>query len=315
MIRLFVLVEDITAVMAAGYDTIRVYTDTSSTGTFVTLDGTITLVAATESYEYTDLDGVSTTWYKTVYYGDAPGLGDKSDARKGDTSAAYATVNELRLMVGITGESDDVEIAQILDGSARAINRFCNRPDGFMADAVASARYYCGNGGPYMLIDETVAITTVAVKDSASDTTYTAWTTPTTNMAGDGDWMAATGSPDRPDFNSLPRTLLIVDPNGDESKFTSGKYIGRSGFRPSHTVSRGTPTVQVTARWGYSDAVPYDINMANLMQAARWYKLLQGTMARTLATPELGTLTYPGTIDPDVQGILLNGRYIRIPIA
>ena len=73
MIRLFVVVEEITAVMDAGYTVIRVYTDTSSSGDFTTLDGTITLVAGQESYEYTDLEGVAATWYKTAYYGTTAG--------------------------------------------------------------------------------------------------------------------------------------------------------------------------------------------------------------------------------------------------
>ena len=122
MIRLFVTCLDITAVMAESYTHIRVYTDTSETGTFVTLDGTITLVAGAESYEYTDSDGVAATWYKTAYYGATPGLGTKSDALKGSTSVAYATVSELRNQIGKTTETDDVELAALLDAASTAIN-------------------------------------------------------------------------------------------------------------------------------------------------------------------------------------------------
>ena len=88
MNQLFVTVEDIGVVLAESYTVIRVYTDTAEGGDFTTLDGTITLVAGQESYEYTDLDGTSSTWYKTAYYGAVPGEGDKSTARRGETAAA-----------------------------------------------------------------------------------------------------------------------------------------------------------------------------------------------------------------------------------
>ena len=47
------------------------------------------------------------------------------------------------------------------------------------------------------------------------------------------------------------------------------------------------------------------------MQASRWYKLIQGHMQRATATGEMGTMSYPRTLDPDVQGILVNGRYVK----
>lgn len=313
MIRLFVTVADITAIMDAGYTVIRVYTDTSSTGDFTTLDGTITLVAATESYEYTDLDGDSDTWYKTAYYGAVPGLGDKSAARKGATSAAYATVLEFRNETNIDSRTDDVEIAALLDGVARAINTFCNHPDGFFADQVASARYYSGSGKATQLIDECVSVTAVAVKDSPSDDedSYTTWTIGTIGTTTSADCFPASGEPEDPDFNSTPYTMLIIGANGSYSQFTGGRYTHRGGFRPGTPSTRGLPTVKVTGRWGYADTVPYDIKQANIMQASRWYKLLQGHMQRATATGEMGTMSYPNALDPDVQGILVNGRYVK----
>lgn len=307
MIRLFVTVEDITAVLAAGYTLIRVYTDTSESGTFSTLDGTVSLVAGQVSYEYTDLDGTSATWYKTAYYGAVPGESIKSAARKGETSAAYATVRELRAQMDKVVAADDVELARLLDAATGAINRICNRPDGFVADVTASARVYTGNGGPFQRIDECAGITAVAVKDSPSDSSYTAW-------ASD-DWIGYAGSPEYPDFQPTtkekPYTGIMVSAEGSYDHFTSGKYTGRRGFRPSYTVSRGVPTVQVTARWGYAATVPIAIKVACIMQAARWYKRLQSAMADAVGSPDTGQLFYRKTIDPDIKGILIDGRYVR----
>lgn len=311
MIRLFITVEDITSVMDAGYTVIRVYTDTSESGDFTTLDGTETLVAATESYEYIDTDGTTDTWYKTAYYGAVPGLGTKSTARKGGTAAAYATVKELRAFAGIDSTGDDVELAQLLDGAARSINRWCNRSDGFFAVQTATARYYPGSGRTYQLIDECVAITTVAVKDSATDTDYTDWDTPTTMYAGDGDWLPFAGDPQSPLFDRVPYTAIMTDLNGDYSTFTSGLCTTRRGFRPTSTVKRAVPTVKVTARWGYADAVLDDIRVANLIEATRWYKRLQSGASDTLASSELGQLMYTKKLDPDAEAILIGGRYVR----
>jgi len=317
MINLFILVPDVNTVMGAGFTLVRVYTDTSPTGTFLTLDGTITLVADTVSYTYTDADGTDATWYKTAYWGVVPGESAKSEARQGDTSAAYATVPELRAMIDLDAETDDVQLAKLLDGAAQAIDRFCNEL-GFVASPIATDKHYKGNGLDYLLIDKCVEITAVAVKDSITDASYTAWNSPSVNMAGDGDWYACSGDPEAPDFDSFPWDIIMVDINGDESRFTSGGYDvahdwprrarGRGGRR------RSVPTVQVTARWGYADwddALP-NISIANLMLAARWYKRLQGSMSDALASGELGRLIFVQKIDPDIAFILTQGRY-KIP--
>jgi hypothetical protein len=204
-----------------------------------------------------------------------------------------------------------VELAQLLDAGAQGINRFCNRKDGFQAVQTAAARYYSGQGKPYLIIDECVEITAVAVKDTASDTDYTSWDSPTSNFAGDGDWIPFAGDPRFPQFNRLPFTGLMVDPNGDYNNFTTGKFTTRRGFRPLVSVSRGVPTSQITARWGYSDVVPADIKIANLMQATRWYKRLHGGMATSIATAEFGTIQLFRELDPDVKQFLVNGRYVK----
>jgi len=213
-----------------------------------------------------------------------------------------------------TDATDDALIASIITGAERKINQFCNRPDGFEADAAANARYYRGSGKAYQLIDECVEISAVAVKDSPSDDTYEAWDSPTTNMAGDGDWFAGSGDPDDPDFNLLPYTLLFVDPNGDQSWFTGETIHQRKRGRAVRGIDlwARVPTVRVTAKWGYSAAVPDDIREACIMQTARWYKRLQGAMADALASADLGELMYVQKLDPDIAGILIDGRYVRI---
>ena len=305
MIRLFCTVDEVTAVLDAGYTLIRVYTDTSSTGDFTTLDGTITLVAATVSYEYTDLDGDDDTWYKTCYYGAVPGQGDKSDARKGETAAAYATVIELRAEMDKISTASDLTLARLLDSAAESINNACNRPDGFVSTPVDSARIYAGSGKPFQRIDECTSITTVAVKDSSTDDDYTDWDST--------DWIAFRGDPRFPDFNRTPYTGIMVDPTGDESIFTSGAYTTKAGFRPLTDVFRGVPTVQITGKWGYATTVPADIKEICIEQAARWYKHLEAAGSGLTADSELGQLN-TGKLDADLISRLRTRRYIKATV-
>ncbi len=305
MIRLFVTVEDVDAVIAAGFTVIRVYTDTSESGDFTTLDGTITLVASTESYLYTDVDATAATWYKTAYFGASPGESSKSAARKGETSAAYATVVELRGQINKTKTTTDVELALLLDAVSDSIDKFCNRSDGFVSDVTESARTYTGSGSTVQWIDECTAVTLVEVKDSPSDTTYDSWVA--------ADWIAATGDPENPDFNRTPFHFLVVSAVGDFELFTSGTFSGRQGFRRMQ-MGRGVPTVRITGNWGYAATVPGTIKEATIAQAARWYKRGQGAWSNILANREQGQLAFgrsiQASLDPDIRFMLVGSRLV-----
>jgi hypothetical protein len=238
--------------------------------------------------------------------------------------ATYADVEPLKRRVNKTDDTDDAILEVILEAAGRAIDRFCNREDGgFVAPDAASARYYRGSGTNWQSIDECIAITQVAVKDSVTDTTYTAWDTPTTPFAGDGDWLPFSGDPDDPEFNILPYDALLIDPNGDYSTFIGGAsasqdyYFAPTLYRSRRSASRSAiarvPTVEVTARWGYAATIPPQITEATIMQASIWYKRLEGSMASVLANSELGTLELFASVDPAIEMILSLGRFIRTP--
>jgi len=228
---------------------------------------------------------------------------------------AYATIAELKARINKTGSDADTVLSGLLDAATETIDGLLNRPDGLEAASVASARYYAGSGKPYQRIDECVEITEVAVKEAATTTTYTVWTAPATNMAGDGDWFAYAGDPLAPEFNPLvklmPYTAVMIDPNGDESLFTSGKFTSRGGFRPSSGISRGAPTVRVTAKWGYSVAVPAKVREACILQAARWWKRGESAWADTVASGDFGQLQFRRALDPDLEAMLLQARLMR----
>jgi hypothetical protein len=216
---------------------------------------------------------------------------------------AYAITEELRRYINKSDTADDLILTELLAAAERNINQACNRPDGFGTVATATARRYAGSGKPYQWIDECISVTTVEVKDSATDSSYDTWTST--------DYLVFSGDPEDPNFNATPYTGLMVDPTGDESVFTSGQYTTRGGFRPLTSVNRGVPTVQVTARWGYAATVPGDIKAACIMQASRWYKRLEGSFSDALTSNDFGTLLYRQDLDPDIKRLLVGGRYVK----
>lgn len=219
---------------------------------------------------------------------------------------SYASVGELKYQIdktGVTGTGDPVNLQLLLDASTDAISSYTNHPDGFVAVSTATARTYNGEGGPYQWIDECISITLVEVKDSPTDSTYQSWAVT--------DWVAFSGDPDSPDFNRLPYTAIMVTPNGTYSHFTSGRFTTRRGFMPDSTVTRGTPTVRVTAKWGYAHVVPSRVKEACLIQAARWFKRGESSWADAMAPSNFGTLMFTKTLDPDVEALLRLGRLVR----
>jgi len=235
--------------------------------------------------------------------------------------AAYATAAQLRAQINKTSAADDAVLTLILQAASNVIDRVTNHHiDGVSAfDAgIASARVYNGSGRRYQWIDECVSISSVAVKDSVTDTTYTAWLA--------SDWLAFTGGAQRPNYNDKPYTGLMCAPNGNYSVFTSGAYGGgwcdlwenvTPAAHLSDTITRPVtfPTVQVTASWGVTATPPNEISEAAIMIGARWWKRLESAMSDTLASGELGQLLYTQPVDPDIKFILMNSRWYRPQVA
>lgn len=235
------------------------------------------------------------------------------------SSTKYCRVQELRRQIEKSsrdGSASDDALKLVINSVEALIDTVCNRPDGFKAQSSATVRYFNGSGMPYQKIDECVEITEVAVKDSVSDSSYTAWDAPTTNMAGDGDWLAYRGGSRNPNFNPLglqqprPYDHLMIDVNGSYSVFTSGKYQSKGGFRPSTPINRGVPTVKVTAKYGFAVTPPSIVTQVCIIQSARWWKKGQFAHADQSANVELGQMTYQQPMDSDLLRLLSAARLI-----
>lgn len=207
--------------------------------------------------------------------------------------------------------NETAALAIIIPACSRTIDQFCNRVmDGFVASDTATARVYSGSGSRVQWIHECVAITQVAVKVSITDSTYTAWTT--------ADWLPATGDPEYPDFNSTPYNFLMIPDSSGYGWFTSGQgWSGvRRGFppeldRPRRDRTPGNPTVQVTAKWGYSATLPDGIKQAATILATRWFKRGKSAWGDVLVNTENGQVMYAKPLDQDIKLILQMGRFVR----
>lgn len=309
MINVFILVDQPDIVLQAGYTVVRVYSDTSASGSFSTLLGTVAITADQESVQYLDVLGTESTWYKTSYYGATVGESSKSDAFQGNTTPSYASVLELRGMSNQLGNSEDFEIQMALDAAKGAIDGYTNHPMGFVAGTVATPKLYPSTNPNYLFIDECIEVSLVEVKASPTDTTYAAWDA--------GTWIACTGEPDYPDYNTQPYDMLIQSGTGIQNSFTGfDPYIwpdDRSdsyGDNVTGKLSR-LPNICVTAKWGYSITCPPQVKVATIAQATRWLKRGEAGWADTLASSDFGTPQYRKPLDPDIQMMLVLSRLVK----
>jgi len=209
----------------------------------------------------------------------------------------YCSTAEVKNQIEKEGADADIAIAKLVTAASRTIDGFCNRPDNYFLAAEAT-KYYFGTGQPWLRVDECVSISAVYLKDAMTDTTYETLSNPSTPWAGDGDYFPGNGDHRRPQLKT-PYNLLFLDPNGDYSIWTKGDIKFRLF------------TVKLTADFGGYAAVPADIKEAAIMQTARWWKRLQGGMADSLASIELGQPTFLQELDPDVKMILILGRHVN----
>jgi hypothetical protein len=271
-------VDDIASALAKGYTAIRVYTDVAADGTFVTLDGTVTLVAGTTGYNYVDVDGTSAIYYKACCYGTVPGNGTKSSAVQGGMLTVYCTAFDVRQELAAASgqaaidEAHDEVLWDMAVQASRLIDRYKDMAAGAYLASGSAIRYFDGTGDPDLWIDPATSVTKVEVEET--DGAWTQW--------------AATDYRSWP-YNDTPTRMLQVS---DRADCTKGAWM------------RGPRRVRVTGVWGWSTTVPALIERACRTQVARWYKRAMQGWADVGGQAEMGTLRYVQRIDPDVELIL-----------
>jgi len=144
----------------------------------------------------------------------------------------YATIADIKGVLGITSTTDDTVMRKQLEAASRAIDNYCNR------------RFYVTSetktfdGATKLWLPDLLSITTLKT-DEGNDGTFE-------NTYATTDYIKYGGGLED-SLNKLPYTRLEINPNGDYASFASGYKVG----------------VQIVGTWGYGNgisATPYIID-------------------------------------------------------
>ena len=145
----------------------------------------------------------------------------------------YASIADLKGILGITSTTDDTVMRKILETSSRSIDNYCNRA--FVTQT--ATKYF--NGAYTLWVPDLLSMTTLKT-DEDGDGTYEN-TLDTTFATGD---VIPYGVGIEDSLNTFPKVRLEINPEGDYGSFASG-------------VKKG---VEIAGIWGYGDgisATPY----------------------------------------------------------
>ncbi len=146
---------------------------------------------------------------------------------------SYASIADLKGILGITSTTDDTVMRKILEASSRAIDNYCNRV--FVTQA--ATKYF--NGANVLWIPDLLSVTTLKTDEDGDGTyenTYQVATEPIDY------YLYGVGLEDT--LNTFPKIRIETSSNGDYSGFATGCKKG----------------VQIAGIWGYGDgisATPY----------------------------------------------------------
>jgi hypothetical protein len=186
---------------------------------------------------------------------------------------AYCTLAELKASLAITDSVDDVPLEPAITATSRMIDDYTGRffyQNGTTQSPVA--RYYTPLDPWTMNMDDSVSITQVATDDNFNQTWNTVWST--------SDYMLEpVNNPQR--GWPVNRILAI------------GRYVWPYYLPQS---------CKITGVWGWT-AVPSEINMATLIQAARLFTRRQSPFG-IAGSPDLGTVRLTAKLDADVEALL-----------
>lgn len=236
--------------------------------------GVLTLTDATVALVVTKPDGStvipspthpSTGVYTAVVGPDLPGewtyrwvaTGTATTAEDGaflvEPNAAatlYATVAELRASIGddVRQAADAGLLEQALRSASRAVDDYCGRPGRkFWLDATVSARAFRPDDPWCAWVDDFGTATGLVVK---------------TDTSGDGTWATTWQASD---YQLEP---LNAAAGGGAYAYNRIVAVGNQFFPQ---VYGRRPTLQVTARWGWSQ-VPDPVRTATTLLAARLFR-------------------------------------------
>lgn len=187
---------------------------------------------------------------------------------------SYCTDAELREYCQIADGDDDVNLVRVAYAVSNGIESYCRRQ--FNDSGAATARVFYPDSLNHVVVDDFSTTTGLVVKTGTTTfgTTLTSYNLEPLNGVVHG----------RPGFPY--------------------RKIRLYGSTFATSVDR-RPTVEVTARWGWT-AVPDDIKLAALMQAARKFRRRYSPSGlQTVGTGDMAFTSWVSKIDdPDVVDLL-----------
>lgn len=150
----------------------------------------------------------------------------------------YATIADLKGVLGITSTTDDTVMRKMLEAASRSIDHYCNR----FFYTQSATKYF--DGAKTLWVPDLLSITTLKTDEDGDGTyenTFQVATEPIDYL------LYGTGLEDS--YNTYPKTRIEIAENSDYGSFASG-------------VKRG---VQIVGLWGYGDgisATPYVVDTA-----------------------------------------------------
>ena len=172
---------------------------------------------------------------------------------------AYASLTELKAILGISSTTDDVPMRKILEAASRSIESYCNR----RFYSTTETKYF--DGAKTLWIPDLLSVTTLKTDEDGDGTfenTFQVATAPVDYILYGG------GLEDS--LNLYPKVRIEINPDGDYGSFANG-------------VKKG---VEIAGVWGYGDgtsATPYVATT------------ITGTVATTTGTSL--TLSADGTVE------------------
>ena len=185
----------------------------------------------------------------------------------------YCTLAELKASLAISDSIDDTPLEAAITATSRMIDDYTGRF--FYRNGTAQtpvSRYYTPLDPWTMNMDDNYTITEVATDDNFNQTWNTVWAT--------SDYMLEpVNNPQR--GWPVNRILAI------------GRYVWPYYLPQS---------CRITGIWGWN-AVPAEVNMATLIQAARLFTRRQSPFG-IAGSPDLGTVRLSAKLDADVETLL-----------
>jgi hypothetical protein len=140
----------------------------------------------------------------------------------------YATIADLKGVLGITSTTDDTVMRKQLESASRSIDSYCNRR--FYVSS--ETKYF--DGALTLWLSDLLSVTTLKTDEDGDGTFENTFD----GTVGTGDYIKYGGGLED-SLNILPYTRLEINPYGDYGSFASG-------------IKRG---VEIIGTWGYGDGV------------------------------------------------------------